>query len=79
MKDIVFTPTSRGCHLATSRAPFRFMREERNTLARIFHQDADFWVVLGEPGRPRPSQPIDHSIGKTGMAELAVQNGPETA
>jgi hypothetical protein len=34
MKDIVFTPTSRGCHLATSRAPFRFVREERNTVRR---------------------------------------------
>ena len=50
--------------------------DPRSALARIFHQDADFWVVLGEPGRARPSQPIDHSIGKTGMREMAVQNEP---
>ncbi|HEU5282916.1 MAG TPA: hypothetical protein VFU53_03830, partial [Burkholderiales bacterium] len=48
-------------------------------LARIFHQDADLRVVLGEPGRARPPQPIDHSIGKAGMPEMAVQNGPQTA
>jgi hypothetical protein len=48
-------------------------------LARIFHQDADFRVVLGEPDRARPPQPIDHSIGKAGMPEMAGQNGPETA
>jgi hypothetical protein len=48
-------------------------------LARIFHQDADLWVVLGETGRARPSQPIDHSIGKTGMPEMAAQDEPETA
>jgi hypothetical protein len=45
----------------------------------MFHQDADFRVVLGEPGRARPAQPIDHSIGKTGMPEMAGQNGPGTA
>ena len=48
-------------------------------LTLIFNQDAEFWVVLGEPVRARPSQPIDHSIGKTGMPEMAGQNGPETA
>ena len=48
-------------------------------LARIFRQDADLWLVLGEPGRARPVQPIDHSIGKTGMPEMAGQNEPETA
>ena len=37
--------------------------------------EPDFWPVLGEPGRARPSQPIDHSIGKTGMPEMVVQNG----
>jgi hypothetical protein len=50
-----------------------------SSLARIFHQDADFRVVLVEPGRARPAQPIDHSIGKTGMPEMAGQNGPQTA
>jgi hypothetical protein len=53
--------------------------EGADELARIFHQDADFWVVLGETGRARPSQPIDHSIGKTGMPEMAAQDEPETA
>ena len=28
-------------------------------LARIFHQDAELWPVLGEPGRARPPQPIE--------------------
>jgi hypothetical protein len=50
-----------------------------NGLARIFHQDADLWVVAGEPDRARPAQPIDHSIGQTGMPEMAVHNEPETA
>jgi hypothetical protein len=64
--------------------PLIKVREDRicrsiRSLARIFHQDADFWVVPGEPGRARPSQPIDHSIGKAGGAEMAVQNEPETA
>jgi hypothetical protein len=40
-------------------------------LTRIFHQDTEFWVVPGEPGRARPAQPIDPSIGKTGMPEMA--------
>jgi hypothetical protein len=52
---------------------------EFEALARILHQDAHFRVVLGEPGRARPAQPIDHSIGKAGMPEMAGQNGPETA
>ena len=53
--------------------------DSSSRLARIFHQDAGFWVVPGEPGRARPPQPIDHSIGKAGMLEMAAQNGPETA
>jgi hypothetical protein len=43
----------------------------------MFHQNADFRVVLGEPGRARPAQLIERSISKTGMPEMAGQNGPE--
>src|SRR6185436_11684519 len=48
-------------------------------LARIFHQDADYGGGLGETDRARPAQPIDHSIGKTGMPDMASQNPPESA
>src|SRR6185503_12477478 len=52
---------------------------EISGLARIFHQDADYGGGLGETDRARPAQPIDHSIGKTGMPDMAGQNPPETA
>jgi hypothetical protein len=48
-------------------------------LARIFHQNAEFRVVPGETGRARPVQPIERSMGKTGMPEMAAPNRPETA
>ena len=52
--------------------------QARNSARKGYFRAFVFWVVLGEPGRARPSQPIDHSIGKAGGLEMAVQNGPET-
>ncbi len=48
-------------------------------LTRIFHQTRNYGGGLGETDWARPPQPIDHSIGKTGMPDMAGQNPPESA
>ncbi len=48
-------------------------------LARIFHQNAELWRVVGEPDQARTPRPIDHSIGRAGMPDMAGHGAPETA
>src|SRR6185312_3949544 len=64
------------CALAQIRTgPERPRLSHSGILARIFHQDAKLWR---RTGRDRSGQPIDHSIGKTGMPDMSGQNPPES-